>query len=210
MNIRFNKIIPSLVDGPGTRTVVFLQGCTLACPGCQNKKLWPADGGHVTTVHDLAQTLINLAGANGNITISGGEPFQQAEALARLVCSLRDNGAGNILIYTGYTWEELHSHLHPNKQWISSVLENIDTLVDGRFIKELDDDLLTWRGSRNQRPIDVCRSMAFGEVFMLDWDLPSIMITESGNMIMPVGLGDDFVSAGNAQSSPMCGQIVRK
>lgn len=208
--IRIHKIIPrSIVDGPGTRTVVFFQGCTLACPGCQNFRLWEKDGGYKTRVVDLAETLMNLAGKDGNITISGGEAFQQPAALAELVYELRKHGAGHILVYTGYTWEELHQPLHPARFWLEVILERINILVDGRFIKAQDDPYIIWRGSRNQRPIDVGRSMAVGEVMTLDWDLPEITIDESGNLVMPVGLAGDFSEIGAVKTAPMCGQTRR-
>jgi len=207
MNIRIHKIIPSSqVDGPGPRAVVFLQGCTLACPGCQNRKLWPAAGGREVVVAELAETLCLLAYRHGNVTISGGEPFQQPESLARLVRELRYRGARHVVVYTGYAWEELHSPSHPARAYLQEILERVDVLVDGRFVRELDDALITWRGSRNQRAIAVAESRLRGEVVTEDWDSPRVVIGPDGNMLMPIGLEHIFSESGKVERTRMCGQ----
>jgi len=209
MKIRIHRIIhQSRVDGPGVRSVVFLQGCTLACKGCQNRHIWPANAGRETTAADLAQTLTLLAVAYSNVTISGGEPFQQPAALAALVTELRARGIQHIIVYSGYTWKELHAASHPARPYLSQILQNIDVLVDGRFVARLDDPLITYRGSRNQRPIDVAESLTVDEVVVLDWDNPEIIIDQHGDMLLPIGLESVFSSMGTVESSRMCGETA--
>lgn len=207
MKIRFGMIeTTSFVDGPGMRTVLFLKGCTLACPGCQSQHLWPADGGMQVEPNVLASTLALLSSRHRNVTISGGEPFQQAPALAELITELRRAGVKHIQIYTGYTWEELHEETNPAWGYLREILEQIDILVDGRFVKALDDPYITWRGSRNQRPIDVPATLRAGYVVTLDWDHPEIVIGEAGAVVLPIGLAGDFAELGAVENTRMCGQ----
>ena len=210
MQIRLNSIrARSEVDGPGLRAVLFLQGCPLACPGCQSRALWPATGGYVTPVHDLALTLATLARFNGgNITISGGEAFTQPAALAELVSNLRALGVKHIIVYTGYIWEQLFSVDHPARPWLKEILEGVDVLVDGRFVKELDNPYIIYRGSSNQRPIDVPASLAAGEVVTLDWSQPELVIREDGSLIAPEGLALELAEMGWVHHARMCGSVV--
>lgn len=210
MKIQIAQIIPnSVVDGPGTRTVLFVQGCSLACPGCQSRALWPANGGRVERVKDVVETLAFLSQKSGNVTLSGGEIFQQPAALAELVAVLHAVGPRNVIAYSGYTWEQLFQVNHPARPWLAVILPYIDVLVDGRFIKAMDDDLITYRGSRNQRPIDVQATLAEGRVIQLDWDHPEIVIGESGELVLPEGLVREFGEMGEVQSHSMCGQVRR-
>lgn len=207
MKIQISKIIPSSrVDGPGVRTALFLQGCSLACPGCQSRHLWDSAGGRAEPAQDVALTLATLSFVHGNVTISGGEPFQQPAALSELVCALRVLGVRHILVYTGYTWEELLNPAHGAYPYLRDILENIDVLVDGRFVAKLDDPLISWRGSRNQRPIDVAESLAEGRVITLDWEAPRLTIQPDGSVVLPQGLEKVFASLGESRPSRMCGE----
>jgi anaerobic ribonucleoside-triphosphate reductase activating protein len=197
----------SLVDGPGQRSVVFFQGCTIHCPGCQNKKLWPEAGGRILPVSELAATLSFLA-PDGQVTISGGEPFNQPRALAYLVVTLRNLGVQHIQVYSGYTWEQLTNPINPAYLWVREILSRIDILVDGPFVVAQDDPFLGLRGSRNQRPIDVPKTLETGRVVVLDWDSPEIVIDTNGDLVLPVGLAKDFADMGGVAPSRMCGQIT--
>jgi anaerobic ribonucleoside-triphosphate reductase activating protein len=209
MDVRINKIIPrSFVDGPGQRAVVFFQGCSLHCPGCQNRSLWPADGGRSVDAGDLAQTLALLSGVGRAVTITGGEPFQQPAALLALVSELRNSEITNIIVYTGYRWDELRDPSNPAFSLIEAILTQIDVLVDGRFVRALDDDLIAWRGSRNQRPIDVPASIPLTGPVVLDWDQPEIMVDANGVAYLPFGLAAVFSSLGRPLASRMCGQTA--
>lgn len=211
--INYHKIeARSLVDGPGERTVLFMQGCSIHCPGCQNIHLWEHKRGFTDDTDTMAFTLAYLAGEGGNITISGGEPFEQPMALAALLRALKDkHGIGHVIVYSGYTWEKLTSGDLPADVAVSvlAALSRIDVLVDGPFIKALDDTRITYRGSRNQRPIDVQASMQAGYPVVLDWDEPEIVIAGDGSVVLPIGLAAEFAEIGQVVPTRMCGQTKK-
>lgn len=149
----------SIVDGPGLRMTVFAQGCPHHCPGCHNPESHSFCGGHVHSVEDLlAQYDRNplLAG----VTLSGGEPFTQAGAMAALAAGVRDRG-GNVWCYSGYTLEELRSRSRFDPD-VAELCGLIDVLVDGRFELRQRSLSLWFRGSANQRILDMRRSLASG------------------------------------------------
>jgi anaerobic ribonucleoside-triphosphate reductase activating protein len=149
----------SIVDGPGFRYVVFVQGCCFSCDGCHNAQLQSFEGGKKITHEEI----VNAIKANpllSGITISGGEPFTQAAACANLAKEVHALGL-TVMTYTGYTWESLISSDDNDKL---SFIREIDILVDGPFIKELKNIDLQFRGSSNQRLIDVKKSLAEGKV----------------------------------------------
>ena len=140
----------SVVDGPGVRLVVFAQGCPHRCPGCHNPHTWDFNGGMEVSIEE---TLLR-AEANpilSGITLSGGEPFAQAAGFARLASEARRMGL-SVMIYTGYTWEQLADSPAPG---VRDLLLAADILVDGPFVQALADPGLAYRGSRNQRVIQV-------------------------------------------------------
>ena len=146
----------SIVDGPGIRFTVFVQGCPHHCPGCQNPETWPLEGG---VGYEPAQ-LLELVRRNPlvhGVTLSGGEPFAQAGALAPFVRLLKAQGY-EVAGYTGYTFEELLAGTAEQQE----LLGLLDTLVDGRFVQAEMSLELRFRGSRNQRILDVPQSLAAG------------------------------------------------
>ncbi|MCI1858331.1 MAG: anaerobic ribonucleoside-triphosphate reductase activating protein [Sporolactobacillus sp.] len=150
----------SVADGLGLRTVIFFAGCGQdpKCPLCQNPESWAASSGKVMTM----QRLIELATQtkNNEITFSGGDPltfqFENALTAARI---LKTRHGKNIWLYTGYRWEFVR-----DSPVLSQILAYIDVLVDGRFVNKLRDLSLKFRGSSNQRIIDVPRSLKAGRV----------------------------------------------
>lgn len=142
----------SIVDGPGIRYVVFAQGCKHNCTGCHNPQTHPFEGGTITDVDEMLQQIKSNPLLDG-VTFSGGEPFEQASAFAVLAGEVVSLGL-NIIIYTGYTYEYLRENSSAKPGW-GELLEIADTLVDGPFIQELQDPLLRFRGSSNQRIIDL-------------------------------------------------------
>lgn len=147
----------SIVDGPGIRLTVFSQGCPHHCPGCQNPDTWPFAGG--TPMEE--SRIVEIAKQNPlcrAVTFSGGEPFSQAESFAKLAALLRAEGY-EVASYTGYTFEELQSGAVPHAE---KLLAQLDTLVDGRFLLEQRTLELRFRGSKNQRVLDVPASLAAG------------------------------------------------
>ena len=154
----------SIVDGPGIRFVVFTQGCFHACPGCQNPDTHDPDGGKTVTIEKIISEIKKnplLAG----ITISGGEPFLQAEECALLANEVKKLGLG-VIAYTGYTVEELLGGIE--KSGWRRLLLNCDTLVDGEFIESEKNLLLKFRGSNNQRIIDPSESVKRNEAVIKD------------------------------------------
>ena len=150
----------SIVDGPGLRYVVFTQGCPHHCKGCHNPQTHSFEGGFLLSAEAaLAQLQENplLSG----ITLSGGEPFEQAEALCTLAEGAKAQGK-NVMTYTGYVFEAL---LARNDPWIDRLLDLTDILVDGPYKEELRDLELQFRGSANQRLLDRAERERLAAVF---------------------------------------------
>ena len=145
-----------IVDGPGLRCVVFVQGCPHHCPGCQNPQTWAFEGGEETTPSALLRRIESTMLDTG-VTFSGGEPFAQADALADLAQLLRPRY--DVACYTGYLFEALLAKADRD-EGTRRLLENIDILVDGPFVEARKDRLLLFRGSANQRILDVPASLA--------------------------------------------------
>lgn len=160
MKIRVAGIVDdSIVDGPGLRLTVFTQGCPHHCPGCHNPESHDYECGEEREIEEIlsmAQENILLDG----VTLSGGEPFVQAEACALIADGAHAAGL-NVWCYTGYTFEKIMAS--ENSAW-KKLIENIDILVDGPFVMELRTLDVKFRGSSNQRIIDVPASLAAGEV----------------------------------------------
>ena len=153
----------SIVDGPGFRFVVFVQGCPHHCPGCHNPQSHPFDGGYEVTVDQLYQAVAenpHLAG----VTFSGGEPFCQPEALAALGERVKALGK-SVMTYTGYTLEQLWERQDEGTRRLLAVT---DILVDGPYVEAERDLTLLFRGSANQRLIDMDRTRAEGKIVLLD------------------------------------------
>lgn len=157
----------SVVDGPGLRTVLFVQGCPHRCPGCHNPQAQPWEGGYWRDVDSLAESLCAERGIRG-VTFSGGEPFAQAEALAYLAGKLKKAGL-DIVVYSGYTYEEL-CEMAKNDGAVAALLENCDLLVDGPYLEEKRDIGLAFRGSSNQRIIDMPATRAQGQVVLSEYN----------------------------------------
>lgn len=146
----------SVVDGSGIRYTVFFQGCSHGCPGCHNPDTWDPEGGEEMTLHELLEKLPVYPLING-ITLSGGDPFLQAVTAAELAACFKRADL-SVWVYTGYTWEELLERWE--EPGFEKLLVNTDVIVDGPFKRELRSLNLPFRGSANQRLIDVPASLA--------------------------------------------------
>ncbi len=147
----------SIVDGPGIRTTFFCQGCPHHCEGCHNPETWPFEGG--TPAETAA--MVELVTANPlcrGVTFSGGEPFAQAEGFLDLAKALKEKGY-EVASYSGYTFEQLYKGTAAQKQ----LLEYLDVLIDGPFIREEKSLEVPFRGSKNQRILDVPKSLQEGK-----------------------------------------------
>lgn len=145
----------SIVDGPGLRLAVFVQGCARGCDGCHNPDSQPKYGGYSANVDDVMKMISPIT---TGLTLSGGEPFDQEAVCFILAMEAHERGL-TVWAYTGYTFEELIER-------DSLLLKEADVLVDGPFVKGLASYALKWRGSSNQRIIDVRKSLERGEVVL--------------------------------------------
>ena len=155
----------SIVDGPGLRAVLWTQGCAHHCPGCQNERTWDFNGGGLVPIKMVFDAIDELVYQDG-ITFSGGDPMFQVEACDKIAEYCQKKGL-NIWVYTGFTFEELML-MAKRKPIYLEFLKKIDVLVDGRFILEERDLSLLFRGSRNQRLIDVPKTLTSGNIVLFD------------------------------------------
>ena len=152
-----NIITDSIVDGPGIRTTIFSQGCPHHCPGCHNPSTWSFEGGTKLSVETVFEIVKSNPLCKG-VTFSGGEPFVQAEAFARLAVLLKSAGY-EVASYSGFTFEQLQKGTPEQLK----LLESIDVLIDGPFIQAERSLSTIFRGSKNQRILNVSESLASGQ-----------------------------------------------
>lgn len=151
----------SIVDGPGFRYVIFTQGCPHGCPGCHNRETHDFAGGQLIDTDTLVQDILKNPLLSG-VTFSGGEPFCQAEALCAVAEGLQ--GKKHLMAYSGYTFEQLLDLKDP---WVLRLLQKLTLLVDGPFIEAQKGLELRFRGSSNQRVLDVPASLAAGQAIWM-------------------------------------------
>lgn len=149
------------VDGPGFRTTVYCAGCPNRCPGCHNPQSWDIGNGREVDVEDILKIIISDPFAD--VTFSGGDPMFQPAGFLALAKGVKECSNKNIWCYTGYLFEDLLNNVQQRR-----LLEYVDVLVDGRFVEILKDEDLRFRGSSNQRIIDVPASLASGKTILLD------------------------------------------
>ena len=153
--------VDSIVDGPGLRTTVWTQGCKHDCKGCHNPSTHDMNGGYEVDVDDLVNFYLKQELQSG-VTLSGGDPFYQPEALLELTNKLKKNNV-NIWCYTGFVFEDLMKD-----DICQQVLKNINVLVDGPFIIAKKSLALLFKGSENQRLIDVQSSLKKNEIVLYE------------------------------------------
>ena len=153
----------TMVDGPGFRTSIYCAGCSHRCPGCHNPQSWAFDQGHELTPDELMKIIMSDPFAN--VTFSGGDPMYQAAGFAELAQAIRQQSNKDIWCFTGFVYESL---IHEDQR---ALLEQIDVHVDGPFIQELHDPDLLFRGSSNQRLIDVQASLYAGKTILWNPDV---------------------------------------
>ncbi|MBP5344809.1 MAG: anaerobic ribonucleoside-triphosphate reductase activating protein [Bacteroidales bacterium] len=163
MNIQLMRIVvDTTVDGPGWRTSVYCAGCRHACPGCHNPETWSFQAGESVSVDEIFE---RLAATEGNITFSGGDPMYQAEAFTALSKRIVNELHRTIWCYTGFTFEEVQAD-----PVMRQMLPYLEVLVDGPFLQEQRNLDLMFRGSKNQRLVDVPASLRAGHVVEYEWD----------------------------------------
>jgi len=163
LKLRVNDFISdSIVDGFGLRFVVFTQGCELRCPGCHNPGTHSLDAGKLIELEDIRKKWKRNPLLH-SITISGREPFLQPEPVLALIKMAHKDGL-DVNIYSGNTYETLIKKECP---YIKQILEEADILIDGPYIQQLKNLNLLWRGSSNQRVIDLKKTNAYQEVIVI-------------------------------------------
>ncbi len=153
-----------MVDGPGFRTAIYCAGCRHQCAGCHNPQSWDFNGGHAMSTDDIMRVV--EADPYADVTFTGGDPMYQPEGFAELARAIRQRTQKTIWCYTGFTYETLVSN--PRQR---ALLEQIDVLVDGPYVKSQRDETLCFRGSRNQRLIDVPASLAAGQAICYKYEI---------------------------------------
>lgn len=163
-DIRIAGIVKeSIVDGPGIRYVVFTQGCPHHCPGCHNPQTHDPDKGYLYSIEKIFAEVKQNPLLSG-ITLSGGEPFLQAEQLIELAKCVKSINL-SVIAYTGYLFEDL---IKNNDDSVRKLLKLVDVLIDGKFDENLKSEELRFCGSSNQRLIDVKRSLESEEIVIAD------------------------------------------
>ena len=157
----------SIVDGDGCRLTVFVQGCPRRCPGCQNPETQPMEGGHAIDTAAILQQMAENPILSG-VTFSGGEPFLQPAPLASLARAVHQRGL-DVWSYSGFTLEELAERAEKDKA-TRALLSELDVLVDGPYEESQRDLTLHFRGSRNQRVIDMKKTRKAGRIVLLYTD----------------------------------------
>lgn len=154
MSLRVLDIVRgTTVDGPGFRTSIYLAGCNHACPGCHNPESWSFEGGREMSVQEVMEIVRE---EDFNVTLTGGDPMCSAEAVLPLARAVREAGK-TLWIYTGYEWDALLAD--PFRRALAALAE---VVVEGPFVLAQRDTDLLFRGSSNQRLIDVARSLEAG------------------------------------------------
>ena len=165
MNLRIADIVnDSIVDGPGLRFTVFVQGCVHNCKGCHNPDTHKLYGGKIVDTDYILSEFYSNPLLDG-ITFYGGEPFLQTEPLFLIAKDIKSSGF-NVITYTGFTWEKLME----NKKKNYELLKYTDILIDGPFVEELKSYDIMFRGSSNQRAIDVFKSFSENKVVLHKFD----------------------------------------
>lgn len=148
--MRILDIVPGTsVDGPGLRTAIYVAGCSHRCPGCHNPQSWDFEAGREMSVESI---LKEIEENDFDVTLTGGDPMYSAEEILPLVSGIKELGM-DIWLYTGFRYEEI-----VNNEKMSKLLPYLDVIVDGPFIESERDIRILFRGSRNQRLIDVKKS----------------------------------------------------
>lgn len=146
------------VDGPGLRVSIYFAGCKHYCEGCHNPQSWDFDSGKTMTDVEI----LNIIKFNEmNVTLTGGDPLYNPEKIAHLCNKIKAETGANIWCYTGFTWEEICADAK-----LLEVINHTDVIVEGRFMLDKRDISLRFRGSSNQRIIDVSKSLETGNIVL--------------------------------------------
>lgn len=171
------------VLGPGERTAIWFQGCNRRCKGCMSESSRPLNGGKLASISKLCDVIFSQTGIEG-VTISGGEPFLQPEALYSLLERIRNNSSLGVIVYTGFTFEQLKDL---GNSWVNKILNGyVDLLIDGEYVDELNDGK-SLKGSSNQRILFLTdRYLPYKELY--EGTTRNAEVRLSGNDVFFVGI----------------------
>lgn len=156
----------SIVDGPGIRLTVFFQGCLHKCKNCHNPETWPMEGGYKISIDEIIKKLKNNPLLQG-ITLSGGDPLYQIDGCLSLAKRIKNELPYlDIILYTGFTFEEILDMKNKN---IKELLSFLDVIIDGPYVDELRDLTLKFRGSSNQRIVNVQESIKLNKIVLINY-----------------------------------------
>jgi len=156
----------SIVDGPGIRLAVFTQGCAHNCPGCHNPETHDFSKGYDEDIDKIIKMALQNPLLSG-VTLTGGDPLYQIDACLELAYKLSGHGL-SLIVYTGFTWEEIMKPRKENEN-LDRLLHEVDYIIDGPFHLEERDISLRFRGSTNQRIIDVKKSLHENQMVLVTW-----------------------------------------
>ena len=171
--MRILKIVPdTVVDGPGLRTSIYFAGCKVHCEGCHNPESWDLNGGDEYYPNEVISKVEEYG--NKRVTLTGGNPLDQEHLFhVQVLCEELKKKGYDIWLYSGYRWEQLIRkvqdfmwHTRSRSLELMKILDNVDVLVDGMYIPEYRDTSLLYRGSSNQRLIDVQESLKQNKVIL--------------------------------------------
>lgn len=154
--------LDSVVDGEGLRMVLWFQGCEIHCPHCHNQQTWDIDGGKEYNLNDILRQINDYKDRYNGITLSGGHPLLQPKQCLEIVKYCKEINL-NVWLYSGLIFENIIKN-----DIFKNILEYTDVLIDGAYIDSLRDITLKWRGSSNQRVIDVQKSLKEGETILYE------------------------------------------
>jgi len=170
-----NIVYDSIVDGPGLRATIFVQGCTHNCPGCHNPSTHDLNGGTEVDINDIINDLEKHKKQFSGVTLSGGEPLLQQDKLIP-ICLWCINNHKDIWLYTGFTYEKVNT---------LEIMDYIDIVVDGQFIEKYKSYNCLFKGSTNQRIIDVKQSKKLNETFLSIYnDQPTTSVKNKNNIFI--------------------------
>ena len=147
------------VDGPSLRTSIYVAGCRHACPLCHNPQSWDFDGGVARSLDSIMRI---IAYNEAPVTLTGGDPLYQPVAVRKLVHRIKNELGYNVWCFTGFTWEEIVADPE-----LADTIREVDVVVEGRFVNDLRDTSLLFRGSSNQRIVDVKKSIESHQ--LIEW-----------------------------------------
>jgi len=185
--LNLHAVLPvSHANGPGARTVVWTQGCSLRCPGCSNPLTHSHKPRILVKPQQLAKSITAVPDIEG-LTVTGGEPFEQAAAVGRLCRLVRKSGL-SVMVFTGWTYESI---CQSDDQRVRDLLGQIDILVDGPFIKRLAEEKLLWRGSSNQQ-IRFLTDRYSPDVLQDSHTQVEAVLKQGAKGVLMTGFPDDF------------------